>query len=457
MDLSARFVEAHVLRNGSKNELDKLWCEGTVHITQAPSAPDDKGVDIRGEKLQLVRRADGNILTVFGDYAQVQFDKLYILGPEVHIDQTTNFAWVNGTGVMRLPSNGNLYGSTLGAPADARPSPPDRTKPAPPGALTIQWEKHMCFDGRVAQYDWPSDPRPGRSVQAEQDTGHLACKAMQVTLDRVISLREREKGKQPANVQKVVCDQKVWVEDTKREGSRIVDYQRLDCPLLSVDNGEDKDDSVVDAGGPGTVRIFQLGTKGDLLAPPAAASAPPGKSPKTKGTSAGSSAKAPPPPSSKDEGEFKLTVITYESRMHVNKKTGIAKFYDKVVVIHVPTDDPSLQPDENHLPPGYLYLSCEVLEVHKSKLPDGKSYQEMRAHKNVAIETQEFSGNAETVKYDESKEQVILEGSDGNLAVLTRQKGRGADLDRVTGRKIIYHRSTGEYEVEEGSQIQIRQ
>jgi hypothetical protein len=455
MDLSARFIDAQVLRTGGKSELDKLWCEGTVHITQEPSGPDDKGVDIRGEKLQLVRQADGNILTVFGDYAQVQLDKLYIVGPEVNIDQTTNYAEVHGTGVMRLPSNGNLYGTKLAPSADAKPTPPSGTKAAPPTEVTIQWERHMLFNGLVAQFDWPSDPRHGRSVQAEQENDRLACKAMQVTLDRMVSLREGEKGKQPANVQKVVCDQNVWVESMKRNGSRIVDYQRLDGPLLSVDNGEDKDDTLVHAGGPGTVRIFQLGTKGDLLAPPAGASPPPAKPSKKNGSVTHSSPPQPPP--SKDEGETKLTRITYEGWMYANKKKGLAKFLDKVVMIHVPTDDPSLQLDENHLPPGYLYLSCEILEVLKNNLPDGKSYQEMRAYKNVAIETQEFTGNAETVKYDESKEQVILEGSDSNPAILTRQKGRGTDPDTVRGRKIIYLRSTGEYHVEAGSQIQIRQ
>jgi lipopolysaccharide export system protein LptA len=143
--------------------------------------------------------------------------------------------------------------------------------------------------------------------------------------------------------------------------------------------------------------------------------------------------------------------------MYANNKQDIAKFYDKVVLIHVPTDDPNLQLDENHPPPGYLYMSCEKLEVLKNKLADGRTYQEMRAYKKVAIDSQEFSGNADVVKYDESKEQVILEGSDGNLAVLTRQKVRGGRPDTVRGKKIIYWRTTGNYQVDEGREIQVTQ
>src|SRR5207253_1358915 len=103
------------------------------------------------------------------------------------------------------------------------------------------------------------------------------------------------------------------------------------------------------------------------------------------------------------------------------------------------------------------YISCERLEVLKNKLPDGKTYQEMRAYNKVAIESQEFSGNADVVKYDESKEQVILEGSKGNLAVLIQQQVRGADPKTLTGEKIYYWRLTGEYHVEHARGVRVAQ
>jgi lipopolysaccharide export system protein LptA len=401
---------------------------------QEPSAPEDKRVDLRGEKLHLVRQADGNILTVQGDYGQVQLDKLFIVGPEVTIDQTTNEAWSRTMGVMRLPSNTTLGGTKVTRPAD--------TRPAPPADVTISWQQNMLFDGKDATFSG--------GVRAEQNNAHLACNAMQVTLDRKVSFREGDKGKEPAKVQHVVCEGDVWVEDSKSEGARIVVYQRIDCPELDVDNDEDKDDSLVHAGGPGTVRIFQLGTKTDIVPPPGGVSAPAAGSgnnrvPKT------------PTAKSKDEGEFKLTCVKYQGSMHANNKKGIATFRDKVVVIQVPTDDPGFRLNESHLPAGYLYMSCERLEVLKNKLPDGKTYQEMRAYGKVAIETQEFSGSADVVKYDESKEQVILEGSAGNLAVLEQQKVRGADGQILRGKKITYLRLTGEVHVEDGRGVRFSQ
>ena len=214
IDLSAREIEAHVLRSGVKNELDKVSCEGTVRVRQEPSPPDDKGVDIRGEQLNLVRQADGNILMVKGDYAQVQLQGLYIVGPEVNIDQTTNELWVNGCGAMRLPSDGNINGT--------KPAQPAASKPAQPSNLTVYWKKHMHFDGQKACFDLPSDLRTGRGVQGEQEQngGRLACNAMEVTLDRKFSLREGEKDKQQAKVRNVVCDKYVWVEEVKRRDPR---------------------------------------------------------------------------------------------------------------------------------------------------------------------------------------------------------------------------------------------
>jgi hypothetical protein len=442
INLSAREIEAHVLRSGAKNELDKVSCEGTVRVLQEPATPDEKGVDIRGELLNLVRQADGNILMVKGNYAQVQLQDLYIVGPEVHIDQTTNEMWVNGRGAMRLPSDGSLGGT--------KPAQPAARKPAQPADLTIYWEKHMHFDGQKACFDLPSDPRSRWSVQGVQNTGRVACSAMEVTLDRKISLRETDKGKQQAKVQNVVCDKNVWVEDVKREGTRLTAYQRIECPELSVDNDTEKDDSVVLASGPGTVRIWQLGNKGEMLPPPSGAAG-------SSASSGGRGATPAPQSKEKDEKEFKLTQVTFQGSMHANNKQDIAKFFDNVTVVQVPTEDANLQINENHLPTGYLYMTCERLEVLKSKLPDGKAYQEMRAYHKVYIESQEFSGNANVVKYDESKEQVILEGSESNLAVLIKQKIRGGEPETVKAVKIIYWRSTGTYSVENGRELRVTQ
>jgi lipopolysaccharide export system protein LptA len=136
--------------------------------------------------------------------------------------------------------------------------------------------------------------------------------------------------------------------------------------------------------------------------------------------------------------------------MRANNKKGIATFNDRIVVIHVPTPDPDLEIKEAQPPQGAMYLTCEKLEVLSHKLEGNRASQEMRAYQKVFVAGQDFSGRADIVKYDESKDdQIIFEGSDGNSAVLYKQKGPGQDREEIRGKKIIYWRKTGEFGGEE--------
>jgi lipopolysaccharide export system protein LptA len=134
--------------------------------------------------------------------------------------------------------------------------------------------------------------------------------------------------------------------------------------------------------------------------------------------------------------------------MSADNKRGIATFYDHVIVINVPTDDPNLVLDEQRLPADSMYLSCEKLEVLSHKLPGNRTSKEMRAYQKVIVEAREFSGRSDVLKYDESKEQIILEGTEGKPAVVYREKVRGTRRETLEGRKIFYNRVTGEFKVE---------
>jgi hypothetical protein len=436
IDLKARQVVAHVLRTESRHDLDKLWCEGAVQVHQDPSGPDDRGVDILGDTLELNHHVDGNVLAVTANptnsadpstckYAKVQINKISILGSEVNIDQTSNVVEVNGNGIMNMLNKKDFNGADLSKPTD----------------LTISWRKRMYFNGQEAQF-W-------EGVLAEQEGGHLGCEWMQVFLDRVISLREGEKNAGAAKVQKLVCgDKRVWLEDTKQEGSRIVSVRRVDASFLSVDNDPADDTSQADATGPGSVRIFQLGSKGDPLDNPTSPSA-------AKGPSARKPAGKPAnKKDEKPETEFKLTQIYFEGRMSTNNKRGIVTFYDRVAAVHFPTEDPDYKLQPGRLPPGGMALTCGRLEVYSHKQPDSTTTKEMRAYHNVVVEGQGFSGRGDIVKYDESKEQIIFEGLN-SPAVLYRQRIPGQRPDSVVGRKITYWRITGTYEADDARQLNL--
>jgi hypothetical protein len=415
IDVSARLINADAIRMGPKTDLDKVRCEGSVRVHQEPSSPEDRGVDIQGEMLDLTHKLDGNILVVRGDHAKVQMNQLFILGPEIHIDQTSNEAWVHGVGTMRMPSKSNLDGTPLNRETE----------------LTINWQKDMYFNGQSAQF------RGG--VRASQDNGHLACDAMTVDLDRKVSLREGDRASQPARVQQLVCRNDVWVEDRTFRDKVLVNSSLLSCPELVLDNDNDppgeKTTSKVRAGGPGQVRLFRLGAKDNFY----------GDSQPASNRNA----------SPKKEEEFKLTIVRYADRMYADNGSGVARFYGHVLAVHVPTNNPDLRIDPNKPPPNFMMLTCERLEVLKLKKADGTSLQVMTAYQKVLIEGPDFSGSADVMKYDESKDLIVLIGSQGSPALLEKWKSPGSPRDRMRGDTILYSPKTGEYHLDHGSVLEI--
>jgi lipopolysaccharide export system protein LptA len=430
IDLRARSVEVYVIQTGNHNELDKLWCEGNVHVHQAGESKDDKGVDITGQTLQLVKFLEGHVLTVTGTQAEVQLDKLIIIGPVVNIDQKENKAWVDGMGLMRMPSNAKLGGMD-NAPAAGRPKPPPTNEP--PSELTVHWNRDMFFDGQRAVYHG--------GVQAEQDNSRLICQEMQVFLDRFVSLKDGGKSGPPAKVENLVCDKSVRIEDTEwtkpPDPKKLVRYQRIDSRELSYNNEE----GVMVAPGPGVLRILQWGVKGEAVGSSPTPTPAPARQPNGK------------PP----EEELKLTRVQYLTRMFANNTTRTAIFYDGVELVHLPSNDPDVAIDLDKLPEGALYLRCDQLKVYSRQEPNAKGMQQMEARGHAMVQSREFSGRADIVKYDESKELVVLEANEGNLATLVRQKAKGAPQEEVKGKKIYYWRRTNDFKIEGGTGAKVIQ
>ncbi len=418
MDVKARSVQAHVLRDGQRNELQQVNCTGNVHVVQAPEKPGENGVDIRGDVLELNHQADGDTLTVIGNNgnnAQVQMDDLFILGPEINLDQTKNEVEVKGMGLMRMLSKQTFDGKEL----------PKKTE------LRIEWEKRMFFDGTQASYF--------SNVGATQDTGRLNCDQMEVTLDHYVSLKQGGKGEQPA-VEKMVCYNRVVVEDIKRDGKKVVEMKRINANSLDMDNDKKTKERSINASGPGWVRTYQLADKQEAFDSPnkAPESRPPASKTNAKGQQQGG------------EKEFKLTLISYEGRMWANNNLGIARFYDHVELIQIPTENYELEIGPGRLPHGSIDMKCDRMEVREEKHQDGTTSQELRAFDRVHVLGDNFSATCDVLKYDTSKEQLILEATiPGTYAKLYRQKFPGAQPDVTEARKILYNRATGNFQATE--------
>src|SRR5206468_2292779 len=97
--------------------------------------------------------------------------------------------------------------------------------------LTVHWSEYMLFEGKVANFHG--------GVVAYQDNASLRCKELEVTLDRVVSFKEGQKGGQQAKVERLVGSRDVYVVDTtydKEQGGKLVRYQRIVAQGLDMNN-----------------------------------------------------------------------------------------------------------------------------------------------------------------------------------------------------------------------------
>jgi hypothetical protein len=448
IDLSARSIEAKVVRCNERMALDHLWAEGGaldaidkrggVQVRQEPAKPGEEGVYIEGNTLDMSCFPGGNVLVVTGDLAQLKMDKIFILGPEVNIDQVDNKAWVVGGGAMQMHNTTTLEGKPL-----AHPVP-----------LTIHWSDNMLFYGMFAEFYG--------SIQAEQDQARLACQHLQVMFDRPISLKEGMRGTQPAKMSKLVADKgiedkPVRIEDQTFEGGRLQKYQLLlgsTVQMNTVPREEDadrreagptssrknNDANEMRLSGPGSVRILQ---RGGIEAVPTPGQLAPSQSPPGKTTD--------------KEQEMKLTYVRFENLMQASTLTNVASFWGAVRVLNLPCDDPHRDIDldamlSTELPEGALYLRCNRLRVRTyQKLTytgtgprQLRTYQEMDAVGQVYVQGKDFTAQCDHMTFNEEKDQVIFDGEGDNLAVMSKGDIKGGERKNMKAKRFIYIRSTGQ-------------
>jgi hypothetical protein len=106
-----------------------------------------------------------------------------------------------------------------------------------------------------------------------------------------------------------------------------------------------------------------------------------------------------------------------------------------------------------------MTLSCNKLRAVSRRLDANTVAQEFEATDRVRLKGKlasgEFSGQSDLVKYDESKDQLILEGQNGNLATLSRQLAPGRPKEPVKAQRIWYWRSENRVKLDGTDQIQV--
>ena len=331
------------------------------------------------------------------DQETIHVGGLRISAKKLTVDKDRNLLWADGPGSITLPTSVDLKGEKLSEPKD----------------LVIQWTKDMLLDGKHA--DFHGD------VRVSQDNAVLKCSDLYLTLDRSIASKDGQKEAQGARIEKVVCDLKVVLEEKRKDQSgnwrhfyrqtaTQISLDHLDGPAIAIGKG----------------KVEQLTVNSPMTDPRA-------------------------PSRGKPEPEGKVLRVLFENRMFAGTKENVrqAKYYGNVELFHFAADDLGAEMNPGKPPKNGFYLRCNILHVSSRQVAKQPSAL-LKAEGNVFFRTSGFFAKAGTVTYDQSQESVIFEGSKGNAPVLYRKRPGQAEIQEITGTKILYNFKTGVIQVEGG-------
>jgi hypothetical protein len=479
--LTARTIDAWVARSpvatavakpgespAAKYDLERAECVDRVDARQAPSDPTKhpRGLELRSAKLSLERHTirglvgyAGTLLAAPGDFAEFHYEGTSLAGPKIALDQLANFVRVDGAGAFKTPAGG-AFTNVAAAPspvvraaATVPPPPPNKSS-----ELTVEWAERMEFRGSDGMATFAG------KVQAKQVTtplgvpaggeeptwGHayVLCHQLDLRFDRPIYFnqfdREPRKPGEGPKVSQAVCrpapaddagaaprtDGYVIFEETQRRRDQsVVKRQRVRAASFDFRGAEDKGGTLL-AGGPGEVRILQLGTK-DRGRPG-----------------------APGPVAGPNELEMKLTLATYRTRLRLEDRgTNYqeAVFEGDVVAFHVPTADFELAlAPHSALPERSTVLTSEdALTVSTYKPAGGKPEQKLDAQGNATFRTDEYRGRANRIAFD--GRVVTLDGAGPRLALIERATNAINGGTGTPARRIEYDTVENRIKIVEGA------
>lgn len=381
--------------------------EGHVDIRQRHedgSAP----LRLTGQRLKL-HNEDSNrqVLHVFGHRAHIRDRDLHIEGEEIHFDRARNLAWVSGAGLLQLPVDQDFEGEEL----------------AEPQVLDVLWSEQMTFDGQTGRFFGNV-----RTVLADNQ---MQCQEMHVLLTRKLSFSEGDafrnrqadatQQRPAADLHSIVCNDRVEFRGYEYEDRKLVAIRHARCAHVSLNQVT----GIAQASGPGTITVWQRrkARRGSL--------------------SPSATARANQPLESRDS-EWEYTKVEFVGKADGNLKQRFTTFHDQVRIVYGPVDRPDGVIDPENLPGGEFpensgLMRCDELQVTQhTRDPQHPAHVELLATGNAILEGQTFHAQADTISYDESKEQYVLRSIEPRKATIWVQETPASKPSSAQGQSIKF-------------------
>ena len=420
-------IEARVwLAESETPQFEDVWLKGAVAVTHTADAGDKARVE------EQSFTANGNVLfakggfrgnteiSLFGDPATVVNSSRLIEGPRIDLTELTasskdvqREAKVDGSGRIRFVSTAGLDGRPL-----AKPSPVD-----------IYWGEHMSFTGRTAHF--VGNVRAVMNNDLDHDV-ELTCAGLKVHFTDDLAMESA--GKQDefhltqtpgskslvANIERIECQSRVVVDMDMMEEGVVKAHHHAEFADLEFNQitGE------FHATGPGLIESVQ-----------------PDKGKRKLAVSNRTVVRANTPSRTSEPGFFFIRAdFIGELRGNRDKKIVSLKQHIRGIFGPVQRLTDRLNIDgisAEELPENTGALKCENLAISVIQGPaaDQQSFS-MVAESNSTggqggtkipcrFESRLFSGLADKIIYDHSKQQFILRADEGRQATVSHHQDGG--------------------------------
>lgn len=357
---------------------------------------------IRGDRLDLFNRGVGKeLVTIHGRDtvtdadgtvhkpvpAHVHDQGADLYGLNVNLDRQSNRAWVDGEGVLLLPTKGTAGMLSL----DEDAAPPDTKKPpseeaVEPQKLTIFWSEKMDFDGDLVTFFG--------NVETTLGGDRMSCEQMEVRLTERFDFAAAGGSDQPRpssrpEVATVRCKHRVHVNGVEYDGEKLLGRRKAEFYEFQLDQrtGETK------ATGPGYIAMWRQGDG-------------------NRAALAADNAVRANAPVRREQATWEYVLVRFGGECDGNIRHRTTTFHRHVRVVYGPVADynATIDPDRPDKGPEEAgWMTCEHLTLTRHpKTETAPAYSDVLAVDDVRLSGRNFSGIADHVTYDESKGQYIL-------------------------------------------------
>ncbi len=400
-------------------DFSDVWLKGTVEVDYTAADP-EQSFNATGNVLFARGGIDaGRDISLFGDPAAVVSTTRRIEGQRIELSELAKEFRIEGSGRIRFVVDA-LFGQPL-------------VKPSP---LDIYWTDKMHFSGRTASF--VGNIRAVMKDPKSHDI-QMKCAVMKVHLMNDVDLRQKssdtrtnvrqassrkppETNRQAAEIEKIECQGLVTFHahqmiDGIPEARRNCKFTDLTVNLQTGD---------FHAIGPGRIESTQPDRGNALKVSPGVT---------VRSNTAVRASETP----------FVFVSADFIGTVSGNINQQVVRLNHHVVGVFGPVRRLGETIDVNgvntaELPPQAGILRCEQLTV--SAIPgahEGERSFSLLAETKARMELKEFSGEADRITYDHSKEQYILRSEQDRMSAVSHRPGVGRDLQRFVGQKFEYY------------------